>query len=201
MSFKRWYPIGGALGKDEPERDWDRVILQGNVIPCHHARITQGHVKLAVDKKKTLGGNGANPTYHGIDPQSLIIEVFFTTLEQIQKFKLLCDQIGPSINADPAKQVPVQIYAQQLQHLGAITNVKVTGITAIEGDSIKRCRIMCDHWLKPPVNKAGPSASKTVTYKYPSNKVLTDTINRKANPKPSAQGGFCGNHSVGVSGN
>ena len=201
MSFKRWYPIGGALGKDEPEREWDRIYLQGTIIPCHHARIVEAGLRLAVDKKKTLGGNGANPTYHGIDPHPIGIEVFFTTLEQLQKFQQMCDRLGPSINNDPAQASPVQIYSQQLQHLTAIKHIKIRHITAIEGDSIKRCRIMGDHWLKPPVDNTGKKASATVTYGYPKDKLTTDTIAAAANPKPSTQTGFCGNHSVGVSGN
>lgn len=194
MRFERWYPIGGALGPLTPKRTWDQVSLGNVTIPCHHASISEGGLKLAVDKKKTLGGNGSNPTYHGIDPFPLGIDVFFTTVEQISAFyEQIVKPLGPSISVDPAKAEPVLIDAMQLRHLDAIQAVKIKHISAIMDGAPgwKKCRIVCDHWLKGPSPKSA-KANATVTYAGSTGNVITDKTAAASNPKPSAQPNFAG---------
>lgn len=186
--FVRWYPQGGAQGNLLPTHPWDRIALGGQVIPCHHARITSGGLALLVDKKKTLGGNGGHPTYHGIDPHSIDVDVFFSTVEQAREFAfVIAASFGPSIKGD-APVIPIE--AQQLQHLGCLTTVKIRAIEAMTESGIyKVVKMKLDHWLNPPAVK-GKSVSSS--HKKPINNAVTEAAALKANPKPAAVAGFCG---------
>lgn len=195
--FVPWYPRGGAQGPGSngsatiPTHPWDRVSLAGQVIPCHHARVIQGRLGLCVDKKKTLGGDGSHPTYHGIDPEPLQLVVYFSTVEQLRDFAELVKGIGPDVKVDPK---PVPIDSQQLQHLASLTSVVIRSVGTVEDAGIyKRVALVLDHWLAPP-SKKNKTRTPSVTYKRPVNALTGQGITAvdKLNTKPSAQGGFCG---------
>ena len=186
MAFARPYPRNGVLSPLIPSSVVDRISLGGRVIPCWKSRITAGALALKVNQKKTLAQNGARPTYHGLDVKPLTIEVQFKSVEQKNDFAEMIHGIGPATSGD-SPVVPIE--ADQLQHLPALSLVKIRSVSAILGDwPNERCVLECDHWLSPP-----SSGKKQVvkTDKGPENKVEAAAA-AKANPKPTSQPSFCG---------
>jgi len=187
MAFRRWYPRvpdETTRGPLEPTRPWDRIKLGGFVLPCHHAAITSGGVELRADKKGGTGQNGAMPTFHGMDPKPLTIDLYFSTVEQADAFAriypFLCPIPGVATHS-------VDIEAQAIDDL-PITAVAVTGCSALlEAGNYKKRTLNCLHWLSAAANKKKVTGTPQASF----TNIIDEEQARASNPKPSAQPGFC----------
>jgi hypothetical protein len=173
-------PAKGSSGAVAP-RGWNRCTLNGKVIPGF-CRITRGNIRLKVDPKKKSGANGANPTFHGIDPQAIELEITTTSDEDREALVGIIGPLVPQANRDPA---PVSIDAPSLRLIG-ISSVQVIGVGAllpVEGQPMK-ARMVIDmlHWL-PPNKKV---ATKTPTG-APVRKPKNERTGHPATPTPPTQ--------------
>lgn len=185
MPFQRWYPRGADVGVPiTPPKPWDQVRLGGMLLPCHHAVITAGGVELREDKKGGAGESGALPTYHGMDPKPITIDVYFNTVEQANRFNNMLPFFGP-IPGIPTRVVSIE--AQALAHL-PITAVAVRAVGALlDAPPYKRITISCRHWLSS--EKTKKKVTKTPTEE--TGNVRRDEAERAANPRPTSQAAFC----------
>jgi len=129
-------PAGGSSGPVVP-RGWDRCVLGGDVMPGF-SRITRGGIALKVDKKKKAGAHGANPTFHGIDPQPIQLEV--ETFSDVDREALAKISLGIRAKMEKtAKQsaaeqqkdpLPMSIDHPSLRAIG-VTSVVVMGMSAM----------------------------------------------------------------------
>lgn len=184
MAYQRWYPPGGASGPMVPTKPWDRVRLGGFVLPCHHAVISVAGVALREDRKGGAGQSGALPTYHGMDPQPVTIDVFFSTVEQANSFANTLPFFAP------LPGIPVRVVAIEAQAIDGlpISSVAVHAVSGmIDAAPFKRCTITTRHWMSPQKHKG--SATSTPKHDVGNKRAEEDAA--KQNPRPTAQPNFC----------
>lgn len=171
-------PANGSGGALNP-KGWDRCTLGGQVVPGF-CRITKGGIELKADKKPKAGADGANPTFHGIDPQGVDLEI--TTYSDEDRESLIA-VVGPLIPQPGSKPKPVSIDHPSLRPI-FITAVQITGASALiyEGPMKAKMTLRMLHWL-PTTNASATGTPKGAPQRKPPN-------NRKgANPAPTAQPG------------
>ena len=184
MAYQRWYPPGGAIGPLTPSKPWDQVRIGGFLLPCHHAVITAGGVELREDKKGGTGQSGASLTYHGMDPQPVTIDVFFSTVEQANNFTGVIALVGPLPGVPPRA---FSIEAQALEG-SAITAVTVRKVSALlDALPFKRITVTCRHFLPPEKTKNKPV---TGSPKASTDNLRSEEAARLQNPPPSARPGY-----------
>src|SRR4051812_9284556 len=117
-------PLGPATGfRGIFPKGWDRLVLNGRVCPAL-ATITRGGIKLKEDKKDKAGADGTRPTYHGIEPQALGVELMCYSDADREELAVILGAIAPRADREPK---PISIDLPSIRHLG-IAMVVVTEV-------------------------------------------------------------------------
>lgn len=164
-----------------PAKEWDLAIIGGQTLPGH-SKIVSGSIALKIDRKKKAGSSGANPTFHGLDPQPLELEV--TTYNDADRDSLAA-VVGSFIPTAAKEMKSYSFDHPAVWHLG-LSNVIVQKVGAfiIVSPGVTKMHIGLLHWILP----SGPSVTKTpktAIGKVPDNRT-------GANKKPTEQPGFGG---------
>lgn len=168
---------------------WDLAVLGGERMPGK-SRVLKGGVKLKVDHKNKAGTDGAQPTFHGIQPQEMELEVTVWNDAQLAALATVCRKFAPKAGANSA---PVALDSPWVRHLGDVVNVKVLGVGELRpGERIaeRKVSFYLLHWLLP--TGAGKKATSTPV-KAARNIASDHATNRNPpNPPPTKQPGICG---------
>src|SRR4051812_13130361 len=107
-------PLGPAKvsGGINPE-GWDRLVLNGEVCPAL-ATITRGGIKLKEDKKDKAGADGTRPTYHGIEPQALGVDLETYSDDDREALAGILAKLAPLPDRPPR---PISIDHPSIRHL------------------------------------------------------------------------------------
>jgi len=180
---------------------WDLGIIGNHKIPGK-SRVTGGKVKLKKDPKSKAGADGANKTYHGIDPQEFTLEIEVWTDEQLKNLvQVVLADILPKPWAKPANPPPGQTAASwppplPLLHpdLCGLSSTMPMAVVILGGTPFKHngnmvsMTLELDHFLPAPASK--PSQAGTPLRKVPNKRAEADAAAN--NPPPHQQPGFGG---------
>lgn len=163
-------------------KGWDRCALAGQVLPGH-ASILRGGIKLKKDHKPKSGADGCRPTYHGIDPGELELEVITYSDDDREALAGIVATVMPVPGKEPK---PVSIDYPGIRHLG-ISTVLVIGVSALIpiGPGVAKMTLQLDHWMPP-------KASSKIATKTPTRAVRNarkEAAQKNSNPSPTAQKG------------
>lgn len=175
-------PLGPATGlKPYKPTGWYRCVLQGKVLPCQ-ARITRASCKLKRDGKPKKGTDGANPTYSGLDPQPLELELTtFTDADREQLANVLSPYI-PTPGVKP-KSVSIDHPSLRLIRVSAVDIIGASALLPEPGTTKAKMTLELVHSL--PAKKGNATTTpKGTPLRTPSNVRLV------ANPKPTQQPGL-----------
>lgn len=181
---------GGPLFLD----GWDLGILGGHKLPGK-SRVTGGKIKLKKDPKKKAGADGANPTFHGIDPQEFTLEVEVWTDAQLQNLvQVVLADILPKPwakqNTTGPYPAPIGLYHPQLAGIATVMQMTVVilGGTPFKWAGQNTIMMSLDllHWMPAPATK--PSQVATPLTKVPNKRAAADAATQ--NPAPHTQPGF-----------
>lgn len=187
---------GGPLYLD----GWDLGVIGNHKIPGK-SKVTGGKLRLKHDPKKKSGADGANPTFHGIDPQEFTLEVEVWTDAQLQNLvNVVCADILPKPWSKPSSPPPGQTtsaYPPPLPfshpQLSAISTVASMNVVVLGGQPLKWVRdnvlqmtLELLHWLPAPATKS--SQASTPLHKVPNKRAEADAAAQ--NPAPHTQAGF-----------
>jgi hypothetical protein len=174
-------PGRGSSGAIAP-KGWDRCVLADQVIPGF-ARITRGEIRLKTDKKQKSGADGCNPTFHGMDPQAIELEIITFSDEDREA---LVDIIAPLVPQPGKKPAPVSIDHPSLRILN-VSAVQIIGAGAlipVEGKPMRaRMQLHMLHWLPTSNQNATTTPAGAPKRKIPNART-------RANPAPTQQPGF-----------
>lgn len=175
-------------------KDWDKLVLADWTMPGH-ARVTGGAIKRRVDHKNKRGADGANPTFAGLEPQGITIELTTYSDEDREQLLNILDELplpGKEVpDPNPGKgskssgeKLAVSIDHPSLRPIG-ITSVVIVGVSALEvvRPCVARIRFDLLHWY--------PTTEKVVVSTPTGAPVRQIKNNRnQANPSPTQQGDF-----------
>jgi len=130
---------------------WDRCVLGGQVLPAF-ASVTRGGIKLKEDPKKKAGSDGCHPTYHGVDPQPMQLELETYTDDDREALALIMQPYVPKEGQTPK---PVSIDYPGIRFLG-ITNVQIIGVGPLVPVKPGMAKMVVDmrHWLPPQSSRS-----------------------------------------------
>jgi hypothetical protein len=151
-------------------------------------RVTSGRVLLKHDKKTKAGVDGANPVFHGLDPQAFELEGEQFNEDERNAVANLLQQIGPQ-PGQAQNQPPLQLQHPAVTSIGFAIFVKVIGVGVFEhtGPCTTRVKLSLLHWL--PAGKNAPNATVQDTSGQRTKKKLPAGLGAQsqANPPPSQQ--------------
>lgn len=156
---------------------WDLVTLGGVKLPGR-SRIVSGGVELKEDPKKKAGSSGTRPTYHGLDPQHIVIENEQFSDAQRDALQTACAKLLPK-HGQESKQKPVALVHPSTAHLPDIVQVMVLGGTALiqaGARGVTKMTFKCRHWL-------APKSGATATPKAPT-RSISNSRSTLVNPLP-----------------
>lgn len=187
MSFPSLSPKG--VNKGPLYRSgWDTCVLGSYQIPGR-VRVMKGGIKLKTDHKKQSGASGARPTFHGLDPQPIGLEIVVWTDEQLNQLDTVLRTLLPGGNGD---SVPLSIDHAQLRHLGAIVNVQIVGASELSegpyGPTSRKMTLELLHWM-PPQGQRGTHATTTPTRAVRNVQQEDARKRQQQNAKPTQQAG------------
>jgi hypothetical protein len=174
---------GTAIRAGFNPQGWDRCEIGGLVLPGR-CKVTKASVEVKVDRKSKPGADVTRPTFHGVDPQALELELTTYTDQDRETWADQCGVLLPSGKQAPD---PVKFDHPAVRHLliDTVQVIKVHQMTPVEGKpGVATVRIELLQWTKAP--KKGKSATKTPkTRKVTNNR---NGANTASNPTPSARG-------------
>jgi hypothetical protein len=173
-------PGGGSSGRANP-KGWDRCVLANQVIPGF-VRVTRANTRLKIDHKPKPGADGGNPTFHGLDPQPIELEIMTFSDDDREQ---LASIVQPLLPKQGTKPTPVSIDHPSLRILG-ISAVQVVGGSGLIHVAPMKAKMNLEllHWL-PTKKQSATSTPKGA----PKRKVQNDR--KQANTPPEQQTGFC----------
>lgn len=180
---------------------WDLGVIGNYKIPGK-SRITGGKIRRKKDQKNKAGADGANKTYHGIDPGEFTLEIEVWTDEQL---KNLVQVVLPGILPKPWEKPPNPPPGQQasswppplpLLHpdLCGLASTVPMSMVVLGGTPFKRninvvsMTLELDHFMPAPATKT--SQVGTPQRKVPNKRAEADAAAQ--NPAPHTQPGFGG---------
>lgn len=170
---------------------WDRCEIGGLVLPGH-CKVTKAEIMLKIDFKKKPGSNVTKPTFHGVDPQPLELELkTFSDLDR-ETFSDQCAAFLPSGKNAPD---PLKFDHPAVRHLliDTVQVIKVHQFSPVEGKpGVATVKIDLLHWTPAP--KKDKNATKTPATRKVKN--ARTGANQPTNPTPSKQGVATGFGSV-----
>lgn len=187
---------GGPLYLD----GWDLGVIGGHKIPGK-SRVTGGKLRMKHDKKPKAGADGANPTFHGIDPQEFTLEIEVWTDAQLANLvQVVLADILPKPWSKPATPPPGQTSSPYpapvpFNHpdLLSLSSVAQMTMVVLGGTPFKRVStnvlqmtLELLHWLPAPATKT--SQASTPLQKVPNKRAAADAAAQ--NPAPHTQAGF-----------
>lgn len=177
-------PLGPATGQPPVNpQGWDRCTLAGQPIPGH-CRIVHGLCRLKKDAKSKNGADGSNPTYRGMDPQPLQMEITTYTDADREKLALVILQYVPKPGIQPK---PVSIDHPSLRVIG-VDSVMIEGASALipePGTTKAKMTLDMFHWLPAKPENATTTPKVLVRNVQNLRKKPSDT-----NKLPTQQPGF-----------
>lgn len=181
-------PASATRTKIDPQ-GWDRCEIGGLVLPGH-CRVTRAEIALKVDRKSKPGANVTRPTFHGVDPQPL--ELQLTTFSE-QDRETFSDQCGALLPGGKEAPEPLKFDHPAVRHLliDTVQVIKVGLFLPVDGKpGVATVRIELLHWTKAP--KVDKNATKTPkTRKVQNNRT---GANQTSNPTPAQQGVAAGGY-------
>jgi hypothetical protein len=174
-------PLGPAtsLGAVDPQ-GWDRCVLGGKVIPGF-CRITRANCKLKQDKKPKNGADGGNPTYRGLDPQPLELEIETFTDEDREQLAVILGPLIPQPGGQP-KPVSIDHPSLRILRISAVQVIGAGGLMPIPGTTRAKMTVDLEHSLPARKKNATTTPKGAPTRK-------TENTRKKATP-PTQQPGF-----------
>lgn len=176
-------PLGPATSVQAIDpQGWDRCTLAGNVIPGF-CRIVRGSVRLKIQRKRAKGSDGENPTFCGMDPQPIELEIMTFSDNDREE---LSGVVGRFIPIPGKAPDPVSIDHPSLRMLG-ISLVIFTGMSALMNVGPMRARMTIEmlHWLPASKKVAVKTFKGAPTRKFANNRATE-------NESPTQQPGFGG---------
>lgn len=185
------YPeLGPALAgitATDPQ-GWDRCQL-GNAVLPGHSKIVNAEILVKCDRKSKPGANVARPTFHGVDPQPVHIEL--TTYSDADR-EAFADQCKAWLPGDKKDPNPISFDHPSTRHLGIkVVVVLKIGPMILKSPSIATVKIECLDWRPSKTKPKG--ATKTPLHKI--NDKLA-AANETKNPTPTSKGIAAGFASV-----
>lgn len=183
-------PPGSPTGADTKYGEWHLLKLGGQVMPGKW-RVVGGAIRLKEDPKRKAGVDGANPVFHGLDPQPFEIEGEQYTDDERNRLAQILATTLPQPGASQ-NQFPQQLQHPSIMHFGFGIAVHVlgAGIMEVVAPSITRVRIFLRHYL--PVKPSSGAATNAPT------RSINNTLRQKreqqnpSNPLPTTQPGIAG---------
>lgn len=161
---------------------WDRCVIAGQVLPAM-CSVVHGMIRLKEDPKDKAGADGCRPTYHGLAPQPLQLEVIAHSDDDREQVASILAPLKPLQDRQPK---PVSFDHPSVRDLG-ITNVVIVGIGAwiVIGPGVTKRVIDFKHWQPPK----SPTKSATGTPTRAVRNARGEAAQKAApsNPKPTAQ--------------
>lgn len=178
-------PLGPATSQPTVNpQGWDRCELGGQVVPGF-CKILDGGCGLKKDEKKKSGADGQNPTYRGIDPKPIRMEI--VTFNDVDR-EALASLLGPYIPVPGLQPKPVAIDHPSLRMIRVYSVVieQAGALIPIEGTIKAKMTLHMQHWL--PSKQANATATpKGAPVRKVKNVRKTP---QQDNPPPTAQKGF-----------
>jgi hypothetical protein len=178
-------PLGPATTQPQIDpQGWDRCVLGGQVVPAH-CRITHGACGLKKDPKSKSGADGSNPTYRGMDPKPISMEI--TTYNDPDR-EALASLLGPYIPVPGVQPKPVSIDHPSLRMIRvfAVVIEEPSALIPEPGTTKAKMTLLMQHWL-PSRQGSATATPKGAPVRKPKN------IRKKPsqdNPPPTKQKGF-----------
>lgn len=202
LSAARLPRLGPGNGGPKFLDGWDLGVIGNHKIPGR-SKVTGGKIRLKIDKKTKAGADGANPTFHGIDPGEFTLEIEVWTDEQLKELvQVVLADVLPKPWQKPTSPAPGQKNASwpppiPLSHpmLIGITSVAAMSVVVLGGtpfqwssQNMLKMTLELQHWMPAPASK--PSQASTPLKRVPNKRAEADAANN--NPAPHTQPGFGG---------
>lgn len=179
-------PPGSATGIGS-YGPWYTVKLGGDVLPGKW-RVPAGGIQLKEDPKKKPGVDGANPVFHGLDPQHFDLEGEQYTDDERNALATILSVILPQPGASQ-NQYPVQLQHPSIAHFGFPIFVHVLGSGVLEhaGPCTTRIKLRLRHFMQP--KPTAQAATVAPTRAIRNNRKAKQDQQTPPNPAPTAQPG------------
>jgi hypothetical protein len=185
------FPSLGPDGTNGGPRDltgWDRLAIGWTLMPGRW-RITGGAIKLKHDLASKPGTDGANPKFHGLDPQLFEAEGYLWTDEQMEQLRTVL----PGLLPQPGKAIdPVSVAHPDILHLGVAVSMVIVGATSLTREgTARKMKLHMLHWMSGTVPK-NQGASRVPTRSLRNARAEAARQQQNPNPLPTQQPGAAG---------
>lgn len=175
-------PLGPATTQVALEpQGWDRCLLAGKVLPAH-ARVLQAYCELKRDPKKKKGTDGANPTYNGMDPQPLQLELTTYNDEDREALASILLQYVPKPGRKP-ESVSIDHPSLRILGIDAVDIIGAGALIPVQGTHVTKMILKLVHSL--PAKKGNATTTPKPT---PVRKPANVRNGAKKNPLPTETG-------------